>query len=44
MAEKDMGTPLHSLIIPGTLHSLEEEMLNKFTDWLLFFVDFQLLQ
>lgn len=28
----DFGTPLHSLIIPGSLHSIEEEMLNLFQE------------
>jgi diphthine synthase len=26
--EVDLGAPLHSLVIPGTLHPLEEEILN----------------
>ncbi|TMS34553.1 hypothetical protein L596_002119 [Steinernema carpocapsae] len=30
MCEVDMGDPLHSLIIPGHLHPLEEDMLNTF--------------
>jgi len=30
MAQVDLGEPLHSLVIPGNLHPLEEEMLNLF--------------
>lgn len=30
MADLDLGSPLHSLIIPGTLHPLEEQMLQLF--------------
>ncbi|KAI1280644.1 Diphthine methyl ester synthase [Halotydeus destructor] len=30
MAELDLGKPLHSLVIPGVLHPLEEEMLDLF--------------
>lgn len=28
----DLGLPLHSLVIPGELHPLEEEMINLFTN------------
>jgi len=30
MAEADLGSPLHSLIIPGHLHPLEQDMLDLF--------------
>jgi diphthine synthase len=30
MAEADLGLPLHSLIIPGHLHPLEQDMLDLF--------------
>ncbi|MFP4567504.1 MAG: diphthine synthase [Candidatus Woesearchaeota archaeon] len=30
LKEKDFGAPLHSLIIPGKLHEIEEEMINQF--------------
>lgn len=29
--EIDLGPPLHSLVIPGSLHPLEEEMMNLFS-------------
>lgn len=28
MTETDLGSPLHSLVIPGNLHPIEEEMLK----------------
>lgn len=31
MANVDIGPPLHSLIIPGTLHEIEEKMLQLFS-------------
>jgi len=31
MASMDLGPPLHSLIIPGRTHPLEDEMLNTFS-------------
>lgn len=30
MTGVDMGSPLHSLVIPGRMHPLEEEMLSTF--------------
>ena len=30
LAHTDIGSPLHSLIIPGTLHHIESEMLRAF--------------
>lgn len=30
--EIDLGAPLHSLVIPGEMHPLEEEMINLFTN------------
>jgi diphthine synthase len=30
MANTDLGSPLHSLVIPGKMHPLEEEMLATF--------------
>ena len=32
MKDTDIGSPLHSLVIPGKMHFLEIEMLKLFTD------------
>ena len=31
LASIDMGPPLHSLVLPGTLHDLESEMIKHFS-------------
>ena len=33
MLDIDLGQPLHSLIIPGKLHPIEEEMLKIFSNF-----------
>ena len=33
MLDIDLGEPLHSLIIPGKLHPIEEEMLKIFSNF-----------
>lgn len=32
MQSKSMGPPLHSLIIPGNLHPIEQEFLDEFKE------------